>query len=103
VDVELITLFPVRSQLLGDEQSLSGEVPLRLVAAATSERIPPASDLPNDSVFIGDISQRGKQMSVLQINWNTFLMQITGLAIWVLLAAAIYALVENYIDGRRPR
>ena len=42
-------------------------------------------------------------MSVLQINWNTFLMQITGLIIWVLLAAAIYALVENYIDGRRPR
>jgi hypothetical protein len=42
-------------------------------------------------------------MSVLQINWNTFLMQITGLVIWVLLAAAIYALVENYIDGRRPR
>jgi len=42
-------------------------------------------------------------MSVLQINWNTFLMQITGLIIWVLLAAAIYALVENHIDGRRPR
>jgi len=42
-------------------------------------------------------------MSVLQINWNSFLMQLAAFGIWVLLAAAIYALVENYIDGRRRR
>jgi len=39
-------------------------------------------------------------MDVLQINWMTFLMQVTGLAMWIFLAAAIYALVENYIDRR---
>jgi len=41
-------------------------------------------------------------MDVLQINWMQFLMQIAGLAAWIFLAAAIYALVENYIDQRNP-
>jgi hypothetical protein len=41
-------------------------------------------------------------MDVLQINWMTFLTQIVGLAAWVFLAAAIYALVENQIDRRNP-
>ena len=41
-------------------------------------------------------------MDVLQINWMTFLTQIVGLSMWVFLAAAIYALVENYVDRRNP-
>jgi TRAP-type mannitol/chloroaromatic compound transport system permease large subunit len=76
---------------------------LRRVAAAASGRIPPAVISPNNQAFVLATSQRGNKMSVLQINWSTFLMQITGLVTWVLLAAAIYALVENHIDGRRPR
>lgn len=41
-------------------------------------------------------------MDVLQINWMTFLTQIAGLAMWVCLAAAVYALVEGQFDRRYP-
>jgi hypothetical protein len=39
---------------------------------------------------------------MLQIDWLQFLTQIAGLAAWIFLAAAIYALVENHIDRRNP-
>ena len=40
-------------------------------------------------------------MDVLQINWETFAIQVLGLVLWVFLAAAVYALVENYVDRHR--
>jgi hypothetical protein len=39
-------------------------------------------------------------MDVLQINWVPFLTPIAGLAVWIVLAAAIYAFVEKLIDRR---
>jgi len=51
-------------------------------------------------IIVAVSSAEENEMDVLQINWMTFLMQVTGLAMWIFLAAAIYALVENYIDRR---
>jgi hypothetical protein len=39
-------------------------------------------------------------MDVLQINYMTFLTQAVALGIWVCIAAALYAVVENMIEGR---
>jgi hypothetical protein len=40
-------------------------------------------------------------MDVLQINYTTFLMQGLALAAWVCIAAALYAVVENFIEKRQ--
>jgi hypothetical protein len=38
---------------------------------------------------------------VLQINWMQFLTQAVALGIWVCIAASLYAVAENFIEGRK--
>ncbi len=40
-------------------------------------------------------------MDVLQINYFDFLMQALGLAAWVCIAAALYAIAERAIEGKQ--
>jgi hypothetical protein len=40
-------------------------------------------------------------MDVLQINYTQFLMQGLALAAWVCVAAALYAIGEKFIEGRK--
>ena len=39
-------------------------------------------------------------MDVLQINYFDFLMQAVGLAAWVCIAAAVYAIVEKVVESK---
>jgi hypothetical protein len=39
-------------------------------------------------------------MDVLQINYADFALQAVGLAAWVFIAAAVYAIVEKFVDAR---
>lgn len=38
----------------------------------------------------------------MNINFGTFLMQCAALSVWIFLVAAIYAMVEKYLDKHYP-
>jgi hypothetical protein len=46
------------------------------------------------------LSSRRDDMDVLQINYADFALQAVGLAAWVFIAAAVYAIVEKFVDAR---
>jgi hypothetical protein len=38
----------------------------------------------------------------MNINFGTFLMQCAALSVWIFLVAALYAIVEKYLDKHYP-